>query len=156
MKTYLSNEKRRGKNPAQKKKAKQTAHLELHDLLETIARLAHPAHLLIERPHAPTYTLRRARRDRDLARERRRLRVELIDAGKKRLQAGEGVLDRLVIAEERGERVGQLGLFGLERGERGEDLRERRQRQRGRPLLERLRLLGLLLGGWGKRRRWWW
>ena len=77
--------------------------------------------------------------------------MELIDAREERLEAGEGVLDRLLVAEERGERVGQLGLFGLERGERGEDLRERRQRQRGRALL----LFGLLLGG-GRERWWWW
>ena len=94
-------QKRREKTPHEKGKARQTANLELHDLLETIACLAHPAHLLIKRPHTSTHAFRRARRDRDLARERRRLRVEFIDAREERLQAGEGVLNRLLVAEER-------------------------------------------------------
>jgi hypothetical protein len=50
-----------------KKRGKEKANLELHDLLDAIARLAHPAHLLVERTHAPANAFRRARRDGDLA-----------------------------------------------------------------------------------------
>jgi len=105
---------------------KKQPNLEFHDLLDAIVRFAHSAHLLVEGAHAPTHAFRRARRDGDLARKGGRLGVELIDAGEEGLEAGEGGEDRLLVCEERGERVGQGGFFGLEGGERGEDLRERR------------------------------
>jgi hypothetical protein len=86
--------------PAQRKKiiTEYTANLELHDLLEAIARLAHSTHFLIEGPHTSTHTFRRARRDGNLARKRGRLGVEFIDAREERLEAGEGVLDRFLVA----------------------------------------------------------
>ena len=110
------------------------ANLELHDLLDAIARLAHSAHLLVERAHASADAFGRARRDGYLVRERERLCVELIDAGEEGLQAGEGGEDGPLVCEERGERGGELGFFGLEGGERGKDLRECRQRRWGRTL----------------------
>jgi hypothetical protein len=94
--------------------------------MNTIARLAHPAHLLVECAHASADAFGRTRRDRYFSRERRRLCVELIDAGEEGLEAGEGGEDRLLVCEERGERVGQLGFFGFEGGERRQNLRERR------------------------------
>src|SRR5712671_2641530 len=109
---------------------KRKKNLEFHDLLHAIARLAHSVHFLVECAHAPTDPFRRARGDGYLARERGRLGVQVIDAGDEGPEAGEGGEDRLLVGEERRERVGQFGLFGLERGERGEDLRERCQRRR--------------------------
>ena len=121
-------------NAKKKAREKRKANLELHDLLDAIARLAHSAHLLVERAHAPADAFRRARRDGYFVRERERLCVELIDAREEGLEAGEGGDDGPLVCEERGERVGELGFFGFEGGERGEDLRERRQRRWGRAL----------------------
>lgn len=94
--------------------------------MNTIARLAHSAHLLVECAHTSTHAFGRPRRDGNFSRERGRLCVELIDAGEEGLEAGEGGEDRLLVCEERGERVGQFGFFGFEGGERGQDLREGR------------------------------
>jgi hypothetical protein len=94
--------------------------------MNTIARLAHSPHLLVECAHASTDAFGRARSDGYFPRERGRLCVEFIDAGEEGLEAGEGVEDRLLVCEERGERVGQFCFFGFEGGERGQDLRERR------------------------------
>src|SRR6266851_8307278 len=122
MQAYMYVRKQRPPTKTQKK-AKKKTNLEFHDLLDAIVRLAHSAHLLVEGAHAPTHAFRRARRDGDLARKGGCLGVELIDAGEEGLEAGEGGEDRLLVCEERGERVGQRGFFGLEGGERGEDLR---------------------------------
>jgi hypothetical protein len=96
--------------------------LELNDLLDAVACLPDPAHLLIESAHASTDAFCCPRRGGHLVREYGRIGVKFIYTWKESLEARERIEDGLLVGKKGRERIREFSFFRLERGERGEDL----------------------------------
>lgn len=96
--------------------------LELNDLLDAVACLPDPVHLLVESAHAPTDAFCCPRRGGHLVREYGRIGMKFVYPRKEGLEAREGIEDGLLVGKKRRERIGEFSFFRLERGERGEDL----------------------------------